>query len=713
MRRVMLERSLVFVVALAASLGTSPVRAEDYHEGKRSLHERVGASHGRTLLASGTYEDRLRGIERLARTAHREALDALVDTLDGGGPIVTDPRTRLAASRALAPHALSETGRRGLVTILGHALDEDADPLLGALSRDTAAWALARAAAGLTRRPPEERTARDGETGASREERALVPLLAAIIGDTGAAEVAARAVVAHPPRDLGAFVRGVATMTAVEARLLGELRDPRAIGMLRRALVAGDDALKDAAMLALAKLGEHTASARAKELVAHSDAPAERRGLAAEALCVLGHEACANAILALLAAPGSVVLGLDLAERFAHPSLVSGLVGTARVATAPEIAGRALTLLGKSGADGGLDALEAALREPTRALFARAALADCEAPKADELVTRWLERSTGGERLEALRVATARVFGRDGVADVRLVARVTSEVERAIASPEPPLASFGWFAATLLGQREVGLGLAHAAPYVRAAVLSAIASLELTEAAPLLEPLARRALHPRARGAADSIDETALALALLTLPDLGSFDELAQLAEAGTLASPQAAFRLATRDPRASRERVDALLFGTDPTVRAHVALGLGDSRESSAAGRLVAAYRVETEPSVRRSIVRALSNRKEIVRDAALERAATIDPDDEVRALATLALGGKRLATSTPRSRRARWLWLLPSVPEDRGVVALRSVRIESNGELARSALTGPDGVLLAFAPTKGEVTLRPLPSR
>jgi hypothetical protein len=701
------------LAVLVSASEAAPARAGEESDGERSLRERVGVSTGRALLSSGTYEDRLRGVERLSRIGDREALDALVDSLDGGGPIVADPRTRLAVSRALAPHALSDVGRRGLVGILGHALDEDGDPALGELARDTAAWALARAAAGVAPRSSLRQEPVDGIAATTPEERALVPLLTALIGDTGAGEAARRAVIAHPPRDLRAFLRGVATMTVAEARLLGELRDPRAIGMLRGALVAGDDALKDAAMLALATLGDHAGGARAKALLATAELPAERRTLAAEAVCVLGEESCAPAVHALLAVPESEALGLALAERFPHRSLVPGLIGVTRASKSLESLGRALMLLGESGVDDALVALESSLRDPRSAPFARAALAESDAPGADEMVARWIEQSTGAERVEALRVAIARAAGARRSAAERLLALVRSESERAIASPEARVASLGWFAATLLGGREPSVGLASSERHVRAAVVSALASMDLTRVAPLLEPLARRALQASESGAADPVDETALALALVGSSDFGSFDELARLAESGTLASPQAAYRLATRDPRSSRERVDALLLGTSSIVRAHAALGLGESPEPSAAVRLVAAYRREIAPAVRRAIVRALSRRSEVVRIAALESAATIDPDDEVRHLASLALSGRRLGSSSPWRERARWLTVSPSRPDDLAAVALRPVRVEVHGELARSALAGPDGALVVFAPSRGDVVLRPLPLR
>src|SRR5207237_10317111 len=116
---------------------------------------------------------------------------------------------------------------------------------------------------------------------------------------------------------------------------------------------------------------------------------------------------------------------------------------------------------------------------------------------------------------------------------------------------------------------------------------------------------------------------------------------LATWAESGGPLAPLAARALPTRDDEALRGRLKRLLEGSDPVVRAHLALGLGRDPEPSAVSLLTNAYRFEEDPQVRRAIIRALSLRTEVQRAAVLTLARDLDPDDDVRALARSALDG------------------------------------------------------------------------
>lgn len=128
----------------------------------------------------------------------------------------------------------------------------------------------------------------------------------------------------------------------------------------------------------------------------------------------------------------------------------------------------------------------------------------------------------------------------------------------------------------------------------------------------------------------------AAAAALLSRPDGGDIPTsvLAAWAEGGGPVAPLAARALPTRDEEDLRARVKGLLQGTDATIRAHAALGLGRDPEPSAVSLLTNAYAYEEDRSVRRALMRGLSCRHEPQRIATLTLASQLDPDDEVARL-------------------------------------------------------------------------------
>ena len=677
-----------------------PMRSSPFDEegaGRRSLVELTGVAYAVELLSEGGIDERLRGVERLGRTGGREALEALGDAL-AGGPILSDPRTRLLAARVLARHALCEEGRSALLSIVGHPTEEDASHALGVLARDVAVFALARAAAGKADRPPPLPASRDDGSGASPEERALTPLVAAVITGSPLGDLAERALVLLPPADLGAFLRGVATATAPEVRLLGQLGDLRALPMLRRSVSREDAAVALEAVLALARLGDHTALSFARKRLAESTLPPLARLPAVEALLTLGAPDAQAALLLLFGNDLTREAALGLAERWPSsavlPALAAFVDGTA---THPQKL-RAIELAGHIGGDAAVILLGKYLGSGDLAATAMVALATVPGPAAHGLLLRTLDAAKGDARRLVLRAWLVRstAFGEPP-------SKVLGEFERAFASVEPADRALGAYALTLLGRIPVTQTLAKAEPVVAMAVLSAAASLG-SRAIAELAPLARRALErgPRfamvVRDESERIDEAALALALLAVPELGSSAAIAAWAESGGVASPQAAYRLAARDPLPFRGRLDALLAGTSPLVRVHAALGLGESPAADAAVRLAMAYRLETEPEVRRAVVRALSRRRESVRVAVLEQAATLDPDNDVRALAAAALTGTRHAIELSGGGAWSWLPLVPARATEPGVVRGAAVwHLRSSG-LAITTLSPPDGVVMAF---------------
>ncbi|MBM4358102.1 MAG: HEAT repeat domain-containing protein [Deltaproteobacteria bacterium] len=689
----------------------APGSSSDDVDARRSLRERFGVAQARQLLVAGSIAERLRGIERLGQRGDREALEALLDAVDGGGPSAQHPRTRLAVARALAPHAATELGRRGLEAIFAHGVDEDVPRALGELARETAALALARAAAGIVVEPsPVAPRLRARADSLSAAERALTPLLVAVIASSPLAPAAARALGSHRPAELGAFVRGLATLSVPEIRLLGRLGDPRAIPMLRRALTRDDAEVQDEAALALARLGDHTSRERFGAQADDAKAKPARARLVAEAELVLGVPEGAARLARLLADDAQRAAALALAEAFPSPRLVAALVAAFdQKPSAPE-APRLVALLARIGGDVTFAALERRLDDPILGPLALDAMARLEAPVADERAVAMALEAPLSTRRAWLRLAAARLHARATPAGGELVGRATQAFERAASSRDPTERSLGWFGLVLFGARSIAEGVTHREPDVRAATVSAAAALPHASRLALL-PLARRALGVRAAGAAEPIEAAALALVLEADPSFGSAGELAAWAESGGVASVQAAHRLASRDPRDLAPRIAALLAGTDPLVRAHVALGLGESHDPSALARLEEAYASETDAFVRFALVRALGSRREFGRGRALRLAAELDPDVEVRQLAAAALAGPIAEPERPRLRSTSVLALAPSqAMEPRTTAALAALCID-HGRPARVALSAPDGLVIAFGFDPEGPIVRPLP--
>jgi hypothetical protein len=210
---------------------------------------------------------------------------------------------------------------------------------------------------------------------------------------------------------------------------------------------------------------------------------------------------------------------------------------------------------------------------------------------------------------------------------------------------------------------------------------------------------------------------TIAAVALLAHPDGGDLSTLtlAAWAEAGGPLAPLAARALPTRDHEAIRGRIRTLLEGSDPVVRAHIALGLGRDPEPSAVSLLTAAYRFEDDAAVRRAIIRALSRRAEVQRAATLTLARDLDPDDEVRALARSAIEGRNLdpaAQSSNGIEAARSIaWIVVTSNDGKDSASTRSARLTRSDGLAIPVVTDADGALLIPGLPPGVASLKITP--
>lgn len=340
--------------------GKAPAGAE---AGATPLRGSLGVPVGERLLSSSDPAARLRGIERLGAIGTEEAVSALLAALEQhGAPGARDPRARLAAVRALAPHAQRDSVRQLLARELSESAPaRGAASPLGEVLRGTAALALAR-------------------TG---ERRALGVLVNAIVQGGAAGEAAARALKAHPPASLQLLLGSRKRLEPALASFLGDLGDLRAIAALRPMLEGGDRVAQVAAARALARLGDEAALAKARAWLRKPEP-----GLfepTAEILVYLGAPEAPDAVAALLGSELGRMEGLRLAELAPAERLVPALARS--LPLLPDDARpRAVAAIGRAG---GAEAARQLRRLPserpelaTAAAFALATMPGAEARAA-------------------------------------------------------------------------------------------------------------------------------------------------------------------------------------------------------------------------------------------------------------------------------------------------------------------------------------------
>ncbi|WP_437543909.1 HEAT repeat domain-containing protein [Sorangium sp. So ce367] len=688
--------------------GKAPAGAQ---AGATPLRGSLGVAVGERLLSSSDPAARLRGIERLGAIGTEEAVSALLAALDQhGAPGARDPRTRLAAVRALADHAQRDSVRQLLARELSEsAPTRGAASPLGEVLRGTAALALAR-------------------TG---ERRALGVLVNAIVQGGAAGEAAARAIKAHPPASLRLLLGSRKRIEPALASFLGDLGDLRAIAALRPMLEGGDRAAQVAAARALARLGDEAALAKARAWLRKPEP-----GLfepTAEILVYLGAPEAADAVAALLGSELGRMEGLRLAELVPAERLVPALA-RALPLLPDDARPRAVAAIGRAGGAEAARQLRRVLSErPELATAAAFALATMPGAEARAAVAELFEGPRAAKDADLRRLGL-----RAGV--VRgLVLRDAPEAleKRLLAALAAPSGSsdraVGVFGAVALGLRDAVDVVGACSPSscdrtaVHAAARGALARGEraLAALAPLFAALAASGAGspPGAASAAKSDDAApdaaaiSAGVALLAEPGGGAIatSRLAALAEAGGPLSPLAARALAARDDEVVRGRIERLIEGSDPVVRAHVALGLGSDPMPDSVSLLARAYRFEDDPAVRRAIVRGLSRRTEVQRRRVLVAARDLDPDEGVRALARAALSGADArALDRPRSALATGVVWVAIVPNDRsasGSASSRPARLVRPDGLAVPVVADPDGVLLvpAVPPGASAVLLAP----
>ncbi|MBK8251568.1 MAG: HEAT repeat domain-containing protein [Polyangiaceae bacterium] len=687
--------------------------------GTGSLTELFGVGPAKRLLLSDKLEDRVRGVERLGALGSDDAIEALVASLEGGGSSISDTMVRLAAVRVLAAHTDKDPARQVLVRELTTPVGPEArgtiSPLSGILRR-TAALALARAGTKKT----------------------TVPLLLAVERGGLSGDAATFALKVHPPTMLETFLEPKKKLSASQITFLGELGDLRAIEHLRPFLSENETDAKLASVVALAKLGDEKAAAAVTPWLKRGDPRLLK--IAAEVLVLLGAPEAAPAVSALLASDITRDAGLALAQRSPSRALVAPITKVFDELSSDQKL-QAISALGRIGGADAAKALSALVDagitgekpkvtepeskdsknekgtkkagkpskkdpEPTEAetpkgtlsaqastaLFVLAKMPNEEAKTAIEKWSSSAKEDVIGRAL--VRAALLRALTRS-----ESVAGLQGKLEGWLNSKDASSRSVA-----VLGL--VAIGVKDPADFVALctekkcdeAALFAAARGALSRSSANLAPFMDLIEKPWARGE-DLAKPKAIAIAagvgLLIDPSGRKVptSTLAAWAESGGPLAPLAARALPTRDDDVTRERIKRLLKGTDPVVRAHVALGLGKDPEHDAVSLLVEAYRFEDDASVRGAIIRALSQRTEKQRIETLEIARSLDPDDSVRGLARAALAGRSLMPTATLAQAVAWVTIMDN---EAGTSAPpRSGRLVRSDGVAVPFVADPDGVL------------------
>lgn len=693
-----------------------------------SLKSSMGIAAASALLASDRGEDRLRGIERLESIGTIEAIDALLDAMEQGSSIGRDPKARLLAVRVLSKHVGRDSARQFLVRELTDSAGAEgrgtASPL-SALCRSSAALALAR----------------------SGEKKALDALSSAILQGGAPGAAAEAALYAYPPVMLPPFLEGKKKLVPQWASVLGQLGDLRALPKLRAMLGEKDMNAQIAAAVALARLGDGSVAEKVRPWLKRSEPRLQR--MAAVVLSLLRTPDAPQAIGVLLGAEGTRAFGVELALNAPSPTL-SRALSTVVPALKGADRSRAIAAIGRGGGSEALRQLTQLAKAEQDAVDALHALS--QMPGADARATLqglFAEAASGEGRRRLVRAALVRAFRfgdkLDGLGEaLSAMAKEKDESDRAVGifgqaalslreplellkegcpagfSPAQGGSSSVWKktskggAGPSVGAQCDGVAVHSIARGVLALperdfVNSSAALLGLLEKEAVLgHSLAEARVGKISSNESPNSMAVAAGAALLAHPEGGPLPTalLTVWAEQGGPLSPLAARALASRDNELVRPVIKRLLSGSDPVVRAHVAMGLGGDPEPDGVTLLVNAYRFEEDVGVRRAIVRALSARKDVQRKKTLELARDLDPDAQVRALARSALGGRELSVPVfSAERTAVWITLKPNQSGASSNVNGRTARLVRSDGQAVPVVADPDGVLLVPGLSMGEV--------
>lgn len=626
-----------------------------------SLRSRLAFERAQTLSTSEDLADRVRALERLGGTTAPRAVERLIAALQPGSGAPT-AEERLTAVRELAFHSEEASVRRALARVVGgHAASSNEPTLLDELSQTTAALSLSRAGT------PD----------------AIAVLAKALSGGGAPARAAKEALVAYPPRNLGALLGAVVVPTSEFAETLAELGDQRGFETLRVLVQRAAPEVKARAAIGLTELGDYETVALARTWVQPSNAEVLRIA-GARILALVRSPEAGPALRALLDDDRTWRAALALVLEAAP---VRGLAASLsrRLASTDLDDDAVVDLIAALGRGGGADSVQALNRELRDALRRPLAI-DALRRMPDDEATRALERGLAKRelrRLSALALAIRRLEGMPAPATLE---GTLGTLER---SPDPDDRLSAAMGRALLDPGRIPAMLRSRDARIRGggAALLALGKPDDSHLAAVLLPRTT-----------DGKTRTALALALSD-EDSEPFvptETLLALIDDKSAATPLAARALSARDDERTRTAVNALIESSDAMIRFHAMLGLGRSPTPDASGRLATAYRFEVDPRVRWAIISALSQHSTRTARRTLELAAALDPDRVARSGARLALGGAVFGVA------ARGPSILFSSAYGASFER-RSVAVRTPDGLSLPSFPGPDGLVLGVGLPSG----------
>lgn len=640
-------------------------------ERQASLRSRIGIEWAEGLFGSEDPEQRIRALTRLGEMATPQALELLGEALDPS-EVARTAFERLAAIRAMAPHAGDSRVRRALVLAMsGPGSPEASDEQRERLVRETAAMALAE----------------------SGSPAALRWLGRALRQPGPLADAAVNALVAYPPSDLGPLLSAPGSPTLALVLVLERLGDQRAVGPLRHLVTTGSSHVQARAAVALTRLGDLGTIGLAKRWTDPAQASSAHREAGAEILALTRSPGWPGAIESLLGDPAMRTSGLRLAADAAHPGLVAALARCLDAASAPEGARHlGLVAIARSGGHEAFRQLERYLGDEALRSAAAYAIALSPHDEATSVLERALARPATAAlaaRAAIVRRAALKREARGLRATLDKLLKSTAPVERAAAA---------WGLGTVEPARLVDL-LRSKDGVVVAAAARALPGADATAFA---QAAARLGREPDARL------RHALALALIhdDATDQVPTSVLAQLVDSQGPAAPLAAYRLSSRRGAGVDEVQAALLPSPDALWRTHLALGMGLRREASVVAALEQAYGLEAEASVRRSLVIAMGLHTRQTPAGTLQHAMTLDPDTCTRQAAQLAAAGLLGPSAAKLERGHASVWV--TVKDNRENIALPQVVVVTPNGLALPVTPDPDGVVSMVGLTAGPVEFR-----
>jgi HEAT repeat protein len=621
-----------------------------------TLRTRFGIESATRLMRSTDPDQRLRGVERAATMHTPEALTLLQraagasvpGAFDPHAPIDGvargDPRALIAVVRGLAAWADRESARSALSAIVSGPTQLFATRVASLPTSDPAADDSEGAARVALAR--EEAAIALADSGGQLAIEALV----AIARSGGPGQNAAlEALAIHPPP--WPVLGGVALTTPAMIALASSVGDLRSLDAIEGALHASDAGLRASALEALGDARDARVVEAARS--AASDADARVRLAAAAALVRLGSPDAPQTVETLVADDSTARAALRIAREVQGEGIVRAAAARAVASADRELRIAALDVLGHQSSPSAVGVLVQLVGDPL--LEGDAACALARSPSAAAIPALQKLAAVPTTRRLAARAYFVRRLER-----AERSAALDALLGSMAASPEGGDRAIATEALVAFGERPLDLALRDHDPRVRrAAAMGSMSTREPAAAGVLLAALAVETDTSTRQVLALGLSDSGAAAGVPT-------SLLLDRAEAGNADAPLAALSLARRWNDESKARVDALLTSRDPLLRAHAALGLGESGAPDATGRLARAYSWEPVAPVRRAIVAALGQHDRGPEIAPSLRetlgwAARLDPDRIVRRIAARELAGARVSVRQSRTDVA-WIRLVPA---------------------------------------------------